>query len=187
VRQNSPNKKRKPVKFGPAWSILFLPLLPLLGAAAALSIPYSRWKRNRSRRQEQLFEDTMRSQGRTLQWDELENRRKVQKNGCVVVEWLSFKGPSRWWWIGDGISTADFRKVTEEGAPPNLYVPIDKAQWQAGYTGPGGKATLISATQEQKKSVTTGGFSFKEGVDAVLIAPFLTDSVVTFETTSWPS
>jgi hypothetical protein len=183
VRQDSLRKKRKPIELGPASSILILPLLPLLGVAALLSIPYSSWLRRRSRRQEQLFEDTMRSCGRALLWDELEIKRREQ-NGFIVVEWLSFKGPSRWWWIDDAISEAGIYKVTEENAPPNFYVPIDKVQWKTRYTGPGGKATLICATKEQKETVMTGRFCFKEGANALLVAPFLANADLKLETTS---
>lgn len=174
MKQDSLRKKRKPIKLGPAWSILLLPLLPLLGVAAALSIPYSGWQRRRSRRREQLFEDAMRSSGRTMAWDELQIKQRGQ-SGYIVVEWLSFKGPSRWWWIDDDISAAGLLRSTEKDAPPKFYVPIDKVQWKTRYTGPSGKATLISATQDQKKTVMDR-FCFKEGVNAVLVAPFLADS-----------
>ena len=187
VKQDSLREKRKPVKLGPVWSILALPLLlPLLGVGAVFSIPYSLWQRRRSRRQEHLFEDAMRSSGRTMPWDELEIKRRGQ-SGHIVVEWLSFKGPARWWWIDDDISTAGLLKATEKDAPPNLYVPIDKVQWKTRYTGSSGEATLISATEEQKKTVMGDRFCFREGVNALLVAPFLAGSDSILETTDQPS
>ena len=107
-----------------------------------------------------------------MQWGELEIKLR-ESNGCVVVEWLSFKGPTRWWWLDDGIRATDLLKVEEEDTPENLYVPLDMGRWETHYTGPGGKATLICGTSHEKKTAMAGPFQFKEGVNAFLVAPFL--------------
>ena len=150
MKQNSATKDASPShRVLPGWMVL--PIFPLVGIAAVLSIPYSRWRKYRSRRQERRFEETMRIQGRTLQWGELEIKLR-ESNGCVVVEWLSFKGPTRWWWLDDGIRATDLLKVEEEDTPENLYVPLDMGRWETHYTGPGGKATLICGTSHEKEN-----------------------------------
>jgi hypothetical protein len=138
-----------------------------------LSIPYTGWRKYRSRRQEQRFEEAMRIQGRTMPWGEFEVKRR-ESSGCLLVEWLSFTGPTRWWWLDEGIRLADdLLKVEEEDSSPDLYVPLDMERWEIHYTGRGGKAVLICGTSHEKRTLMDGPFRFKDGVHAFLVAPFL--------------
>lgn len=170
-----PVPKMKPIELGSAWSILLLPLLSMIPVAAVLSIPYSSWRRRRSKRREKQFEEMMRTCGRTVPWDELEIKRRGQ-NGCIIVEWLDFKGPVRWWWVDDDPRATGLVKLADSEGPARLYIPTYEAQWKARCTGQSGNAILIIATQEQKMTVMADRHSFEEGVNALLVGPFFGDS-----------
>ena len=94
-----PHDRTGPTEVGLLWSLLFIPVLLLLGA---LSIPYAFVGSRIQRRRERLFCSEMETRGRVIEWSEF--REAVEKaHGTLIVEWHSLKGPIRWWWTPDDI------------------------------------------------------------------------------------
>ena len=88
---------REPVNLGVVGGILVLPLL-LVGAL--LSIPCTWVWRNVQSRKEARFAEAMKRVQRSISWEEAEHH-VSGKQGTLICETLSMKGPSRLWWTPD--------------------------------------------------------------------------------------
>ncbi len=94
-------KSRKPIDLGIAGSVVFVPLLFIVGG---LSIPYSFCNRYLSARRERDFSKAMLGRNRTIPWPAF----VTQMNsgvGTLILESASIKGPVRWWWTSQTLST----------------------------------------------------------------------------------
>jgi hypothetical protein len=93
-------KRKKPVKVSP----LLMPIyLPLLFVAAVIAVPWNQIRRLRIRQQEKRFADLMHARGRLMTWEDAETRID-NREGTIVGEYLSIKGPYRLWWTSENIS-----------------------------------------------------------------------------------
>jgi hypothetical protein len=160
--------QKKPIHLGPLWSVV---LLPLMFLAAGLSFPYG-WVANRVRaRRERRFRELMELRGRLLPWNRFTSELDA-KQGTVIVERCSFKGPLRWWWTSEDVyrlcphPIGDWFSMLIHGSFR------ESADWcQHRYTSADeGRALLVEGTKEQRRSVYKD-FSFPDGVRWVEIVP----------------
>src|SRR5579872_2040833 len=93
------SKRRKPINVSPLLMPIYLPIL-ILGAVA--TIPLTRLRRMKIERQERQFAKRMRDQGRLVNWKELAHQIE-SRQGTFIGEFLSIKGPVRFWWTPENI------------------------------------------------------------------------------------
>ncbi len=159
---NSPvfdkQKRRKPIDFGVAWSVVFVPLLFIVGG---LSIPYSFCNRYLSARRERDFSKAMLGRNRTIPWPAF----VTQMNGGVgtlFLESASIKGPVRWWWTSQTLSTTLSALLRGETAgagrkePEGRWHAADKAA-EEEFTGSTGTALLVLGTLQQRRELLEDG------------------------------
>ena len=149
-------KQRRPIHLGKEWAIFFLPLVPLAFIAAGLSIPYSFFRKHLVRRRELRFQESMELLGRVISWAAL--IKELDKGeGTLIVERFSLKGPIRWWW-----TTENLYEICPYPLADWLTM-ISDSDFQSArkwcserYTGAGGRALLILATTEERRSISEG-------------------------------
>jgi len=131
------SRRRKPIHFGAQWSIVFVPLLFLAGA---ISIPVVLVSREVQRVREKRFAAEMRKLRRTILLSGV-------VSGSVLIEWLSIKGPTRWWWTPDALerSTALFPAEGHDEFDERHELYLEK------YTGSKGSARLITADRGEMR------------------------------------
>jgi hypothetical protein len=114
--------------------------VPLLFLAGAISIPVALVGREVQRIREKRFAAEMKRLGRTIPLGEI-------VSGSVLIEWLSVKGPTRWWWTPDALepSTALF--------PAEGYDAFNERHepYLKKYTSLNGSARLITADRAQRR------------------------------------
>jgi hypothetical protein len=143
--------RRRPIELG-VWSCFFT--VPLLFLGAALSVPYVEVAKVVYRIRERRFARHMAALNRTITFEDY-SRILENGEGTHIHEWESaFKGPVRWWWTSEDVAvvnpdpTADRYTMTRDA----LFQPF--LEWiYREYTSPSGKALLVIATNEQKKSI----------------------------------
>jgi hypothetical protein len=136
----------KPIHFGPAWSVVFLPLLLVAGA---ISFPYALVRKEVTKRRERRFAEHMKVRGRMIDWPDFV--RKVSAgDGTLIVERFSLKGPVRMWWTADDLygscphPSVDWFTMQEDANFDAVR------EWcRARYTGAGGNALLVIGSREQ--------------------------------------
>jgi hypothetical protein len=94
-----PHERKRPPEIGLPWSLLFIPVLLVLGA---ISIPYAFVGSYIQRRHERSFSIEMKQRGRAIDWPHFQQMIN-QARGTLIVERYSVKGPVRWWWTSDDI------------------------------------------------------------------------------------
>ena len=163
--------KRSP-RFGHAASLLFLPLVPLMFVAAAVSIPYTKIRRVTMARREDRFMESTKLSGRVMSWSDFV-RELDQGNGTLIVERFSFKGPIRLWWTADNVyercpyPLVDWLTMAKDAT----FDPV--RDWcRANYTGVTGEGRLLTATKDQWRTIRgEKPLGFREGVRFVEIPP----------------
>jgi hypothetical protein len=147
---NEATREKKERTFGPAWSIVFLPLLFI---AAGLSFPYGFVAKLRTANRERRFAEAMRMRGRTLDWNGLSKRLEAGQ-GTLIVERLSLKGPARLWWTADSIYELCPHPLVERLTMFNDPEFEAAAEWLTlRYTGVDGRGFLVLTTREQMRTL----------------------------------
>lgn len=154
IRYRSDNiimkKPDKPIDTGYVGCLIFI---PLLFVAAALSFPYGVAMNFLNRRRERRLMAGMASGGRVIGWTDF-TREIMQNHGTVIMEWESYKGPTRWWWTPDEVRVKspcllpDSNEVVYESEFQSFYTWCYET-----YTDPAaGEGMLVECTSEQKQS-----------------------------------
>lgn len=110
-------KKRGPREFGPVVSLLFIPVLFFAAAISVMASPVILFVR---RRQERNFATRMSAAGRSMSWKDFEMA-IGQKQGTIIGECLSEKGPCRLWWTSEDVRAASPHKCYPDGSSRILY------------------------------------------------------------------
>jgi len=168
--RNNEGKRRRPIHFGPAWSIVFLPLFFI---AAGVSLPYSVVCNFFQRRREMRFQKAMECAGRVIPWGQVELE-LAKGDGTIVVERFSLKGPVRWWWTPENVfdlcpyPLADWSTMERDSS-------FEAARrWCLDrYSGPSGSALLIVGTRDERHSIVDGRKLFADHVRFLEVPPFL--------------
>jgi hypothetical protein len=131
------------------FSLLFIPVLFI---GAAISIPWGYVDNLVKRRRERRFADQMQAVGRLMTWKEFESAIE-NKQGTIIGEYLSCKGPFRLWWTGEDIPAISPHKWERENLPwyePEFAPFFD---WcYARFTNPqSGTARLVIVPAEERK------------------------------------
>jgi hypothetical protein len=131
------SSQRKPIHIGAEWWCLTVPLLFLAGA---ISIPVVLVAREVQRIGEKRFAAEMKKLGRTIVLGEV-------ASGSVLIEWLSLKGPTRWWWTPDALqsSTALFPAEGSHEFDERHELYLEK------YIGSKGSARLVTANRDHRR------------------------------------
>lgn len=161
--------RKVPVKFGPATSVL---LLPLLFVAGALSIPYMAIAHSIMARRERRFRDAMKLRGQTMDWADFIRELDGGK-GMLIVERFSFEGPIRMWWTTDNLyeicphPLVDWFTMLRDAK----FDPV--RDWcHTNYTSSTGHALLVIGSKDQWRTIRGDGpRTFRDGVQYVEVPP----------------
>jgi hypothetical protein len=150
--------KRKVRTFGPFGSLLFIPLL-LVGGL--LSIPYTALKRAQWRRRERDTLRAMMAKHRVMEWEEFVEKISSGQ-GTVIVEHLSSKGGTLWWWTLEDIwAVCPFEAAFTDLLPDVEHRPFYEWCYKTYTNRDDGTALLVAGSWEQRKG------SLKDGVQVV--------------------
>ncbi len=175
MTHNAGVKLRKPIRIiGRFASLLFSPLVvPLMLIAGTISIPWTKVWRNKMKRREDRFAESMKRSGRAMDWAHFV-RELEGENGMLIVERFSFKGPIRLWWTRDDLyKTCQYRLVDWVTMVQDPQFDPIRDWCHRKYTGATGEAMLVTPTQEQWRRTIRGDtpLSFREGIQFVEIPP----------------
>jgi hypothetical protein len=111
-----------------------------------LSHPYAALLAARRRREERRFAGDMARANRRMDWRAFEQSLN-EKRGTLIVEALSPKGPTRWWWTSDDMASGTpyrFPKTLMEAVTDFDGLFDEACRWcHEEYTGVGGNALLV--------------------------------------------
>jgi hypothetical protein len=160
---------KEPVKFGPAMSVLLLPLLFLVGA---LSLPYMMIANSIVARRERRFTDSLKLRGRTMDWPDF-IRRLDGDNGMLIVERFSFEGPIRMWWTTDNLyETCPYPLVDWFTMLRNATFDPVRDWCHINYTSSTGHALLIVGNKDQRRTILGNmPLTVRDGVQYVEVPP----------------
>jgi hypothetical protein len=151
-------KRRKPIDLGVAWSVVLVPLLFIVGG---LSIPYSFCNRYLSARRERDFSKAMLGCNRTIPWPAFVTEMNSGV-GTLILESASSKGPVRWWWTSQTLSTTLSGLVC--GGDSRVGWKELEERWHAAdkaaeeeFTGSTGTALLVLGTLQQRQELFEDG------------------------------
>jgi hypothetical protein len=140
-----------PVEVGVMRSLF---LIPVLFIGAVLSFPVSFVVNSVWRRRERRFLRTMDASRRLMEWRQFIHEME-QNRGTTIIERLSMKGRTLWWWTPDDIYAKSPHPVEGSSSvfPDPVFAPF-YAWCRETYTNAAtGQAMLVSCTPEQRRSL----------------------------------
>jgi hypothetical protein len=128
-------------------------LIPLLFIGAAISAPFAFIMNSVWRRREQRFVRMMRAKRRLMHWPEFVNQ--ISQNcGTTIIERISIKGRTLWWWTPDDIYAISPHPIESSPSsfPDPSFAPFHLWCHEIYTNAATGRAILISCTPEQRRS-----------------------------------
>lgn len=128
-------------------------LIPVLLIGAAISAPFAFIMNSVWRRREQRFVKMMRAEHRLMDWPEFLSQ--ISQNcGTTIIERISIKGRTLWWWTPDDIYAKSPHPVESSSSsfPDPSFAPFHKWCHETYTNATTGRAILISCTPEQRRS-----------------------------------
>ena len=114
----SGSQRKRPKKFGPLVGLFVF--MPLLAAAALVSLPLAPLIVARKKRKNRLLAEAMRAKNRVMEWPEFVQALN-EKRGTLIVEGDPFKGPNFWW------TAEDVRSLSPHPCSSPLGALFDRA------------------------------------------------------------
>jgi hypothetical protein len=141
---------KKGVEVGIARSLFIIPVL-LIGAV--ISVPVGFIVNSVWRRREQRFVRVMQAKNRLINWPDF-MREVNRKCGTTIIERLSIKGRTRWWWTPDDISAKSPHPVegSSSSFPDPVFTPFHEWCHEIYTNATTGRAMLVSCTPEERRS-----------------------------------
>jgi hypothetical protein len=128
-------------------------LIPVLLIGAVVSVPVAFIMNSVWRRREQRFVRVMQARGRLMDWREFV--REVNQNcGTTIIERLSIKGRTLWWWTPDDIYAKSPHPVegSSSSFPDPVFAPFHDWCRDMYTNATNGRAMLVSCTPDQRNS-----------------------------------
>jgi hypothetical protein len=161
--------RKKPVKLGRVAGVL---LSPALLVGTALSIPYTAITRGLRARRERRFSNSMRMNGRTIEWARFIREIK-DGHGTMIVERFSPKGPIRMWWTADNVyELCPYPLVDWLTMARDMDFDAARDWCHERYTSATASALLVEGSKEQWRTIRGDNpLWFQDGIRYLEVPP----------------
>jgi hypothetical protein len=128
-------------------------LIPVLLIGAVVSFPVSFISNSRWQRRERRFLKTMDANGRLMNWPDFVHEID-QNRGTTIIERISIKGRTLWWWTPDDVYAKSPHPVEGLSSlfPDPVFAPFYEWCRETYTNATSGQAMLVSCTSKQRRS-----------------------------------